>query len=686
MKSLTKTNFKQFGFLFLSLIITQLKGQIILADIGFDKNENKYVVGTFDKIIDLGNKNLLASAGESDIFIGKYDSKGVCQWGTTIGGKTSDDVRGIYVEPNGNFYITGYITGEAKFGAVKKKVGSSKLFVAKYNTSGDPMWIKISNNKGTDNGTGITSDNKGNIFVVGSFDNTLVFDGKSIPSTGKSDMFVIKLSGAGSTIWLKNYGDKEDGYGSTIFYNGNKLVLGGSKKLDAGNYAGYLAELNPDNGGINWEKNIGTKKGSVDKINIDQSMNYIVTGSMENVSPKGESTDLFVCKINPQDGKEIWMKRFNSNNAKGADIVCNTKGEIFVAGNFSDSLNFVPTYLGGFFEDFFLSKLSSTGVTLWAKSFGSVKTDAATRLLIRNENLILAGTYSDKITLGKKELIGRKNTVFLTFFDMQKTLFTNATNLIQEDPDSEWDSKVTDISGKLLIGAGNDKSFLNDQSLYIEDENGNFLKRTVTDENGDFSFKNIDASTPVNLVLEKNENLKPTDEIYLAQQNGIIVQKLELNKEFKFRILPVVLHKLEPMEVVDPVVTLKDFKLSTENQLVLIERISYEPNSYAIPQDALADLNQIALFLKQNQKTKIIIHSYTDANGDEASNLTLSEKRAEEVKNYLIKKQIQTERIIAKGLGETEILNRCVNNVRCTDYEHSYNRRTEFKFIKGNGL
>ena len=105
-----------------------------------------------------------------------------------------------------------------------------------------------------------------------------------------------------------------------------------------------------------------------------------------------------------------------------------------------------------------------------------------------------------------------------------------------------------------------------------------------------------------------------------------------------------------------------------------------------VPPDAINNINQVALFLRQNPKMKVEIYSHTDATGEDKSNLILSEKRANEVKILLTKKQIQSERILIKGLGETQIINRCSNNVKCTDTEHSYNRRTEFKFIKAIGF
>ncbi len=59
--------------------------------------------------------------------------------------------------------------------------------------------------------------------------------------------------------------------------------------------------------------------------------------------------------------------------------------------------------------------------------------------------------------------------------------------------------------------------------------------------------------------------------------------------------------------------------------------------------------------LMQNKKTmKIELSGHTDSEGDDQSNQTLSENRAKAVRNYLIKKGIASNRITAKGYGETQ--------------------------------
>ena len=79
----------------------------------------------------------------------------------------------------------------------------------------------------------------------------------------------------------------------------------------------------------------------------------------------------------------------------------------------------------------------------------------------------------------------------------------------------------------------------------------------------------------------------------------------------------------------------------------------------------------------------IELGSHTDARGSDAYNLTLSQKRADGVKAYLVAKGINAENRVAKGYGETQLVNRCLNGIKCEDEEHLQNRRTEFKILSG---
>ncbi len=90
-------------------------------------------------------------------------------------------------------------------------------------------------------------------------------------------------------------------------------------------------------------------------------------------------------------------------------------------------------------------------------------------------------------------------------------------------------------------------------------------------------------------------------------------------------------------------------------------------------------LDKIAILLKNNPKLLVELSSHTDARGNDEYNLKLSQKRAESETAYLVSRGVDLGRIVAKGYGETQLVNKCSNGVTCTEAEHQANRRTEIK-------
>jgi len=665
--------------------------QIEASDICFDNNGSMIITGEFDRIIEFNNSIYSKPKGATDIFIAKYNNKGVFEWQTSIGGSGTENSVGVFADNNGGIFIAGNFNGECKFGPLKIKQVANKLypssnfFLAKYNVSGDPIWIKNSKNQGMDAATSIVGDNAGNIYVAGVFNNQLTLDGQTIKSTGKNDIFVLKIASNGILSWLKAFGTTDDENTVKINYNNGKLLVCGSI-LKQDRCLGFLLNVNSQTGSANWTKEFGNKHCEIEHAITDQQGNIYFTGFIEN-KINNIDKNLYMGKLSG-NGDIVWEKKCTGNNPIGTFIANDGSGNICVGGNFIDTLRIDNKLLVGFpKEDIFFTQLTGNGKVISASFIGNSKYEKCHKLITRKDKVFIFGTFSDGLTFGNYSLKGGDNSVFGVYAEPSKANFSDPILFLKESQNYEADVKIIDINGKLLYGKENNKSYLSDQPLYIEDNNGNIIRRTVTDEHGDFSFKSMDASTEMNLVLENNDKLKTLDAVYLAQQNGIIIEKISPEKSFKYKLIPAVLTRLEPMEFDDNLsMKIKEFKSSTVNEISVMQQISYEPGSFLIPAESMAQLNEIVTYLRQNQKVILEINAHTDANGDDNSNLMLSQKRADEVKKYFVKKRIQENRINAKGYGESKIQNRCQNDVKCTDLEHSYNRRTEFKFIKGPGL
>jgi len=115
------------------------------------------------------------------------------------------------------------------------------------------------------------------------------------------------------------------------------------------------------------------------------------------------------------------------------------------------------------------------------------------------------------------------------------------------------------------------------------------------------------------------------------------------------------------------------------NKPIVLENIYYDLDKSDIRPDAAAGLDKLVSIMKDNPGITIELSSHTDSRADDKYNMNLSQKRAESAVAYIIAKGVAKERITAKGYGESQLINRCKNKVKCTEEEHQQNRRTEFK-------
>jgi outer membrane protein OmpA-like peptidoglycan-associated protein len=113
-----------------------------------------------------------------------------------------------------------------------------------------------------------------------------------------------------------------------------------------------------------------------------------------------------------------------------------------------------------------------------------------------------------------------------------------------------------------------------------------------------------------------------------------------------------------------------EFKLAlcnNKSKIEMFDTISYEPtkgNSILIniifdsgksnvKSQYSGEIERLVKIIKKDPKAKFEIQGHTDDVGDAKTNLSLSQKRAEAVKNELVKKGIEKSRISAKGFGES---------------------------------
>lgn len=122
--------------------------------------------------------------------------------------------------------------------------------------------------------------------------------------------------------------------------------------------------------------------------------------------------------------------------------------------------------------------------------------------------------------------------------------------------------------------------------------------------------------------------------------------------------------------------------LFEKGKILALENIHYDFDKDNIRADAAKILDELVRTMRDNPTLKIELGSHTDSRGVDIYNLDLSQRRARSAVNYLISRGIARDRMVAKGYGESKLLNKCSNGVKCSVAEHQANRRTEFTVLE----
>ncbi len=119
---------------------------------------------------------------------------------------------------------------------------------------------------------------------------------------------------------------------------------------------------------------------------------------------------------------------------------------------------------------------------------------------------------------------------------------------------------------------------------------------------------------------------------------------------------------------------------------IKVEGIYYDLDKANIRLDAASILDSLVITLNRYPKVRIELGSHTDCRADSAYNENLSQRRADSAVSYIIRQGIDSARLVAKGYGESKLVNDCAcegNYVKrqCTEEEHQMNRRTTVKLL-----
>jgi hypothetical protein len=306
-------------------------------------------------------------------------------------------------------------------------------------------------------GTGVTTDNQGNIFMTGYFSGVCWFDTAYTLTNGCFDTYIAKLNPNGSLVWAKGFGGINCDYSNNICIDENQNVyiagmysisidFGDTIILGKNEFDAFIAKFD-NNGNLKWAKTFaGNGDDYCYAIKYRDGYVYATGAFSDTVSFDAINlissgfTDSYLAKIDTS-GNIIWIKKAGGtgdDNANGIGI--DASDNVFLSGRFSNISNFGTFQLNSNGQqDIFLCKYNSNGTEQWVKQMGGTWDDQSGEVALDHfGNLYAIGRVRGNFSIDTNTFDGLRGFM-LTKFD------NNGNLKWLKQGDATWDCGWSDL-------------------------------------------------------------------------------------------------------------------------------------------------------------------------------------------------------------------------------------------------
>lgn len=413
------------------------------------------------------------------------------QWARQAGANFDVSACSVTTDKTGNIYVLGgFSSSTITFGGISLlNKGAIDIFLVKYNSLGSVIWAKNFGGKDLDEGTSVTADRFGNLYVAGCFySDTLMFGSDTlinvgIPGyqTGTTDMFLVKYDVAGNELWARRAGGalRDSGLTVTTDISGNvyvagtfsshSIIFGADTLTNSGNYDMFIARYDAAGNAL-WAKCAGGNYlDCAQSVTTDALSNCYVAGAFHSdtiafdttnlANPGNPLADIFIVKYNAE-GNVIWAKRAGGTQGDFAQsISSDASGDIYMAGYFygpGATFGFITLTNGywNYSNAVFLAKYNTDGNVLWATKPESDNADFGWSVVSDSSgnNIYMTGQFSsNNFIFGLDTLHSPNNSydIYIVKYDsLGNIIWTKSAGGNDEDI---VESIAADASGNVYI-------------------------------------------------------------------------------------------------------------------------------------------------------------------------------------------------------------------------------------------
>ncbi|MEO6167479.1 MAG: T9SS type A sorting domain-containing protein [Chitinophagales bacterium] len=372
---------------------------------GLSVNSNGFCASTGKCFgyVKLDNGDSLSGFGMEDMWLVSYDPNGNLNWAKLGGGSTNDMGTAVYVDNEQNVYCAGNFNGDMNFFGDSLITVSQEpnIYCAKYNWSGELLWVKTFNSETSVQVYDMTVDQEGNIYLSGNYRHTVNFGSYEFTSLGDGDGFIVKMTPAGDVLWATSFGSTvatSDETGATISLDasGNCYVAGtfvgncqfnGGQITTGNNLKNIMVAAFDVDGNFMWANAIkggpGAKFSPI-TLSIFAEENIMLTGIFMGIDTVGsivlqpytnvDSSDAFLVSFNPM-GDVNWAIHVGGDGHDGGfGITGNGSAFAFATGNYRNTAQFGSnTLVSNGVSDMWVAKFQKNTITGNAAVAGTEK-------------------------------------------------------------------------------------------------------------------------------------------------------------------------------------------------------------------------------------------------------------------------------------------------------------------------
>ena len=300
----------------------------------------------------VAGSTLSFGAGSSDVLVLKLSSTGEIEWQKAYGGASNDLAYSIKQTEDGGYIVAGETYS---FGA-----GDYDCWILKLSSTGTIEWQRTYGGSAEDYAFSVEQTSDGGYITSGL---TASF------GSGKSDVWVLKLSSVGDVEWERAYGGSNSDYGWSIQQtsDGGYIVSGDTYSFGDGSDNGWILKLS-SSGSIEWQRIYG---GSDDDwlLNVQETSDggYIACGGSSSFG--AGNNDAWILKLS-SSGSIEWQHTYGGSDDDHVWLTRETEEGGYVAAGYTYSF-------GAGEDDAWILKLSSTGDIEWERAAGGGSYDYA---------------------------------------------------------------------------------------------------------------------------------------------------------------------------------------------------------------------------------------------------------------------------------------------------------------------